>query len=226
MASSPVRVQQRKALEDPLAYLPCSAVLECERGQILYGYDQRCENLYVILSGQIKITRMADHGEQMLIDIYRTDEFFGESSLLNQPDTPEQALAYRKAKVMAWPTAEIEALIMQRPQLAVALLQTFGGRSLELTRRIENLLVDMVERRLARALIHFSSRLGTPQPDGGVLMEALTHELLGQYVGTSRETVSYHMINLRRLGYLKYSRKSILLYPDALNAWLESEPGT
>src|SRR5712671_4064240 len=89
MASSPIRIPQRKVLEDPLAHLPCSSVVEYGKGEILYGYAQRCENLYLILSGHVKVTRMADHGEQMLVDLYRTDEFFGESALLCLPDTAE-----------------------------------------------------------------------------------------------------------------------------------------
>jgi CRP-like cAMP-binding protein len=51
-------------------------------------------------------------------------------------------------------------------------------------------------------------------------MVALTHELLSQYVGTSREIVTHHMTHFRRLGYLRYSRKGIVLYPEAFREWL------
>ena len=43
-------------------------------------------------------------------------------------------------------------------------------------------------------------------------MLPLTHELLSQYVGTSREVVTQYMNQFRRQGYLRYSRKSIILY--------------
>jgi CRP-like cAMP-binding protein len=69
-------------------------------------------------------------------------------------------------------------------------------------------------------LIRFSERLGHRAEDGSVQMMPFTHELLSQYVGTSREIVTHYMNQFRRQGYLRYSRKGILLYRDALKEWL------
>jgi len=44
----------------------------------------------------------------------------------------------------------------------------------------------------------------------------ITHELLSRYVATSRELVTQRMNEFRRLGYVRYSRKEIVLYPEAL----------
>ena len=57
--------------------------------------------------------------------------------------------------------------------------------------------------------------------DGSVQMIPFTHELLSQYVGTSREIVTHYMNQFRRQGYLRYSRKGIMLYRDALREWLK-----
>jgi CRP-like cAMP-binding protein len=80
--------------------------------------------------------------------------------------------------------------------------------------------VDNIARRLARSLIRFSERLGVVEEDGSVRMTPFTHELLSQYVGTSREIVTHYMNHFRRQGYLKYSRKGIVLYRDAFRDWL------
>ena len=213
-------IAQQKPLVDPLAFLPCSTVMEFKKGTRIYEYDQPCEDLFLILSGTVRVSRMGDRGGELLLDIYRADEFFGDMALLNPSDTPEQAVACARSTVMRWRTVDIQAIIAARPQLAVALLQVFGQRSLGFTRRIRSLCFDSIESRLARSLIHFSERLGTPQPDGSVLMGPLTHGLLSQYVGTSREVVTCHMTDFRRLGHLQYSRKMILIYPDAIKLWL------
>ena len=132
----------------------------------------------------------------------------------------EAAVAHQHTTLMAWKTSDIEELILKRPMLAVALLQAFGQRSIYLTQRLESLSTDRIDRRLARSLIRFAERLGKPQDDGGIQMDPLTHELLAQYVGTSRELITCHMTKFRKLGYLQYSRRSIVLYRDALNAWV------
>jgi len=219
MASSPAFAPQ-KSLEDPLAHLPCSSIVEYKKGQIIYNQDQPSTNIYLIIGGKIKVSRLADDGHQVVIDIYQPDEFFGESAFLNLPHRCEQATALENTKVMAWTTAEIEDLILKRPRLSVALLHILVQRTIEFTHRIESFSVDNIARRLARSLIRFSERLGTEAEDGSVRMTPFTHELLSQYVGTSREIVTHYMNQFRRQGYLKYSRKEIILYRGAFREWL------
>ena len=99
---------------------------------------------------------------------------------------------------MTWTTSEIEDIIMKRPRLAVALLQILVQRTIEFTHRIESFSVDNIARRLARSLLRFSERLGAQEEDGAVRMVPFTHELLSQYVGTSREIVTHYMNQFRR----------------------------
>jgi CRP/FNR family transcriptional regulator len=220
MATSPTVFAPQKSLEDPLAHLPCSSIVEYKKGQMIYNQDQPSTNIYLIIAGKIKVSRVADDGHQVVVDIYQPDEFFGESAFLNLPHRCEQATALENTKVMAWTTAEIEDLILKRPRLSVALVQILVQRTIDFTHRIESFSVDNIARRLARSLIRFSDRLGTAEEDGSVRMTPFTHELLSQYVGTSREIVTHYMNQFRRQGYLKYSRKEIILYRDAFRDWL------
>ena len=121
---------------------------------------------------------------------------------------------------MMWTANEIEDIVMKKPRLAVALLQILVQRTIDFTHRIESFSVDNIARRLARSLIRFSERLGSPEDDGSIRMVPFTHELLSQYVGTSREIVTHYMNQFRRQGYLRYSRKGIILYRDAFKDWL------
>jgi CRP/FNR family transcriptional regulator len=187
---------------------------------MIYNQDQPSTSIYLVIDGKIKVSRLADDGHQVVMDIYQPDEFFGESAFLNLPHRPEQAVALENAKLMAWSTTEIDDIIMKRPRLAVALLQILAQRTMDFTYRIESFSVDNISRRLARTLIRFSERLGTQEEDGSVRMVPFTHELLSQYVGTSREIVTHYMNQFRRQGYLRYSRKGIILYRDAVKDWL------
>jgi CRP/FNR family transcriptional regulator len=207
-------------LEDPLAHLPYSTILEYKKADIIYDQDQPSTNIYVIIEGRVKVCRLADDGYQTVIDIYQPDEFFGESAFLNLRCRGEQATALDNTKLMTWTMSEIEDIMTKRPKLAVALLQILAQRTIHFAQRIESFSVDNIARRLARSLIGFSERLGLQEEDGSVRMVPFTHELLAQYLGTSREIVSSYMNQFRRQGFLKYSRKGIILYKDAVGDWL------
>lgn len=207
-------------LEDPLAHLPCSAIAEYRKGQTIFNQDQPSSSLHLIIEGMVKVVRLAEDGHQVVVDIFQMDEFIGESAFLNQPDRSEQAVALQDTKIMAWSVDEIEQIIMKRPKLAIAFLQIQVQRTQDLTRRIESFSADNIARRLARTLIRFSERLGTLETDGSVRMDNFTHELLSQYVGTSREIVTHYMNQFRRMGYVQYSRRGIVMYRDEFQNWL------
>ena len=206
-----------------MAHLPCSSILEYRRGQAIYDQQQPSTALYLIIDGRVKVSRLADDGHQVVVDIYQPDEFFGESAFLNLQFRPEQATALENTKLMTWSATEIEEIISRRPRLAIALLQIMVQRTLEFTHRIESFSVDNIARRLARSLIRFSERLGVVEDDGYVRMTPFTHELLSQYVGTSREIVTHYMNQFRRQGFLRYSRKGIVLHLDAFKSWLRED---
>jgi len=220
MASSQTVAAAQNALEDPLAHLPCSGIVEHKKGQLIYRQDQPSTSIYLVIDGRVKVARLAEDGRQTIVDIYRTDDFFGESALLGLPRMPEQASALEDTKLMAWTAADIGNISQTRPRLAIALLQIVVQRSLEYGHRIESFSMDNIGRRLARTLIRFSHRLGSAEPDGSYRMAPFTHELLSQYVGTSREIVTHYMNLFRRQGYLRYSRKGIILFRDAFDECL------
>src|ERR1035438_7335104 len=93
MASITVRIATQKVLEDPLALLPCSSIAEFKKGQLIYNQDQPSTNIYLVIEGKVKVSRMGDDGRQVVVDIYQPDEFFGESAFLDLPQRSEQAAA-------------------------------------------------------------------------------------------------------------------------------------
>ena len=210
-------------LEDPLVYLSSSRILEYRKGQIIYNHDQPSTEICLVIQGKVKVCRVAHDGSPVIVDIYRHEDFFGESAFLNSPTRNEQAVALEDTKLMTWTMAEIEEIVVRRPRLGVALLQMLARRSIEFWHRIESFSVDSVPRRLGRALLRFSERFDQTADDGSVLMMPFTHELLSQYVGTSREIVTQFMNQFRRQGYLSYSRKGISLHRDALKSWFDGQ---
>jgi CRP/FNR family transcriptional regulator len=218
MASSSTPSAFHAPLEDVLAHLPVSSTINYRKGQVIYGPDHPSKSIYLVAAGKVGLSQIAEDGREILLEIVRTDELFGESAFLNDSRRSEQATAIEDVMLMTWTASHIEDLVTKRPRLAVALLQILAQRNSDLTHRIESFSIDNIERRLARSLIRFSERLGTTEEDGSIRMMPFTHELLSRYVGTSREVVTQYMNRFRKQGYVSYSRHGIRLHRDALKA--------
>src|ERR1700728_4887130 len=114
MSMAPAPVPEIRPLEDPLAHLPCSTILEYRKGQTIYGQDRPSTSIYLVIDGKVKVCRMDDDGRQVVVDIYEPDEFFGESAFLGLPQRTEISVALENTKVMTWTTVEIEDIATRR----------------------------------------------------------------------------------------------------------------
>jgi CRP/FNR family transcriptional regulator len=188
---------------------------------LIYGLDAYPTSIYLVVKGTVGISHIAHDGSEVLLDIVRPDDLFGESAFLQAPRRLERAEAIQRAEVMSWSVSEMEDLVMKRPRLAVALLQILAQRNVEYTLRIESFAIDSIARRLARSLLRLSDRLGTPEESGSVRMMPLSHYMLSRYIGTSREIVTHHMGQFRKNGYVDYSRRGISLHRDTLKSVLD-----
>jgi CRP/FNR family transcriptional regulator, cyclic AMP receptor protein len=221
MASSTTVLEKQTRIEDVLEHLPISSTTQYRKGQVIYGPDDPSSRMYLVVTGTVGVSQITEDGRELLLDLVRPDELFGESAFLDVPRPSEQAIAIERAELMTWAISDMEALVRKRPSLAVALLQFLAQRNAELTRRIESLSIDSIEQRLARSLIRLSERLGTPEEDGSIRMMPFTHVMLSRYVGTTREIVTQHMNRFRKRGYVSYSREAIILYSGTLKTVLD-----
>jgi CRP-like cAMP-binding protein len=208
-------MHQAPSYADPLAYLPVSSVSEFRNGSVIYGDEASKDRLYLVLDGTVKIARVRPDQSRVLVDVYQEDEFFGGSCLVGSV-TNETATALGSVRVMSWPATQIRELVLRRPELGFSLLQLLIQRSVEFGERVQSFAADNIERRAVVALLRFSNKLGRPAAGGGREMIAFTHHELAQYVGTSREGITVMMNAFRRRGFLNYSRKSMVVFEDAL----------
>jgi CRP/FNR family transcriptional regulator len=174
--------------------------MEYEKRQVIYEPTNPSTGLHVIIGGKVLVQRTTADGAKLMVNIHQTDELFGEIVFIGLTESPEIATALEPTRVMTWTGDEIERYILERPRLALALLQMFTKRCMEYTQRIESCAAERIEQRLARMLLYLSERLGHMSEDGKLKMLPLTHKLLAQYVGTSREIVTSNMVQFSAAG--------------------------
>jgi CRP-like cAMP-binding protein len=212
-------------LEDALMYLPRKGVTDFRRGQTIFDEHQPSRGLHLVVQGRVKVTIPLDDGTQTVVDIFTTDDFFGEGSLLGSSQYPERAVALDNVTLMSWNGSEIEEQIERQPRLGLALLQMLVKRGLDFEERLQSFALDKTPERVVRALLRFGERLGTRVEDGSVKIPPLTHQVISEYVGTSREIVTFQMNYLRQKGFLRYSRRGIQVYMEPLRQHLKEQTG-
>jgi CRP/FNR family transcriptional regulator len=209
-------------VDDPLTFLPRKPVQEFAKRRVIYDAHQPSDSLYVVILGRVKLTNVSAEGGQMIARIVASEGLFGESALVGQHRS-ETAVALDNVTLMAWTSAEVERHIEREPRLGIALSQYLVRECIELQDRIESMAVYKTPERVMVSLIQLANSLGTPTADGGMRIVALTHHTIAEYVGTSREIVTFQLNRLRRLGMLRYSRKYMDIYAEAMKSVLRDQ---
>lgn len=190
---------------------------------MIYDAEHPSTGIYLVIRGMVKVCRRVHERPSILMEIYSADEFFGESSVLNEQIPLETAAALEDTSLMFWTAVEIEQQVEKQPELGLAFIQMLTRRLVDCSARVESLNREKCRERIIRGLLRFAERLGDTADDGSVRIPPLSQQTISEYVGTSREIVTLHMNQLRQRGAMRYSRKGINIYPDALGRELKSE---
>jgi CRP-like cAMP-binding protein len=113
--------------------------------------------------------------------------------------------------------SDLERLILNKPQVALRILEITGRRLREAEERLENMAFKGIPARLASMLLRLAEEQGSNEITG------FTHQDLAESVGTYRETATQVLNDLKAAGYIDIGRKRItILDPEGLATVAES----
>ena len=111
-------VAASRELEDALMYLPRKALTSYRKGQIIFDEHHPPNGLHLVVQGRVKVTVRFEDGTETIIDIFSTDDFLGESSLVGGFQHSERAVALDNVSLMSWTTAKSRSSRSASPSLA------------------------------------------------------------------------------------------------------------
>lgn len=173
------------------------------RGELLFYQDDLADCVYVVRSGLISIFLGMPDGRELVINVMRPGDVFGEIALFTDQSRSTGAMGREDAEVIAIPKQ--------------AFMETVEGES-DLLRRVLEMTAKRLrmssERESALAFLDASARIARvvltleEQTDGRGVIE-ITQEDLSQHVGLTRQTVASTLGRWRRDGWVDTSRGEI-----------------
>ena len=175
-------------------------------GRILYQPDEKPETLYLLKTGHVQIYRISPDGKRFVISNIEPGMFFGEMALLGQSLHDSFAEAVSESTLCVISRRDLEYLIGRFPTVGVRIMQVLADRLNEAETQLEDLALKSLTARLATLILRLTS-----EADARVI--GLTHNDMAERVGTSRETATQALNELKNSGLIAIGRKRI----DVLN---------
>lgn len=164
--------------------------------------------LHVVGSGRVRLFRRQGDRE-LTLDYLGAGELLGETVLFEE--SPPEAVATDAVEAVRIPVGVVRELLSGDAAFAVRMLDLVGERRLIAERRIHSLLTRSVESRVAEFLLHAASRHGVPDSRGTLIGVKFTHQEIANYVGSTRETVTLILGDLKRRGLVSTEHRRVVL---------------
>jgi CRP-like cAMP-binding protein len=179
------------------------------RGRVFYRPEEPGEVLFILKEGRVQLYRISPEGKKLVITTLGPHTLFGEMALLGTKMHNTFAEAIDDCLICVMSRTDLERLILNKPQVALRILEITGKRLREAEERLENMAFKGIPARLASLLLRLAEEQGTHEISG------LTHQDLAESVGTYRETATQVLNDLKAQGLIEIGRKRISILDEA-----------
>ncbi len=183
-----------------------------ERGRFLFQEGMVADELYVIISGKIQISKITSDGRELSLRICGENEICGELTLFtDQPKYLLSAKVLEEGEIAAIKKEVIESEIFQNSKLAFELMKWMSDHFRKTQTKFRDLVLNGKRGALFSTLIRMTNSYGVKKGDGILIDLPLTNQELANFCGTSRESTNRILSELKRDNIISIKRGKITI---------------
>jgi CRP/FNR family transcriptional regulator len=189
------------------------------KGSILYAEGEQSRGVYLVCSGKVKLTTSSTEGRTLIVRIVEAGEMIGAGAAIL--DTPHEVSAetLEPSQLNFIRRDDFLKFLNTYPEACMHAAQQLSETYHDAQREIRSLgLSQTTAEKLARVLLDWCARAETTAA-GIRLKILLTHEEIAQMIGTTRETVTRVLSDLKARKIIEVKGSTLLvLQKDQLQA--------
>ncbi|MFN2185418.1 MAG: Crp/Fnr family transcriptional regulator [Anaerolineae bacterium] len=186
-----------------------TTITTCRRGRLFYMPEDTSEVLFLLKEGRVQLYRISPDGKKLVIGTIGPGAIFGEMALIGQGMHNTFAEATEDCVLLVMSREDVERLLVTKPKVALRIFEELGSRLKETESRLEEIAFKGIPARLASYLLQLSDEQGSDTITG------MTHQDLGEQIGTYRETTTQTLNTFKADGLIDIGRKRITILDRA-----------
>ena len=183
-----------------------------KKNDFVYFTNEKAKNIYMIANGRIKIGHYNDEGKEVVKAILGEGEIFGELVLTGEEVRTDFAQAMDdNTTVCPVSLEDMQALMVDNKELSFKIYKLIGLRIKKLERKIESLVFKDARTRIIEFLKDAAAWKGKKVGFETMIPTKLTHKDIANLTGTSRQTVTTILNELKESNLIYFDRRKILI---------------
>jgi len=224
MATHTVGIHKNVESEGKDTTLPAACCDQLERvaltnsyptGAVLFAEGQVSRGVYIVRRGRVKLSVCARDGKTLILRIAAAGEMLGVAAVISAREYEATAAALEPSEITFIRQSDVLRLMRLFPEFALQVTQHLSQDYTSTCQEIRDLMLsDSASEKLARLLVGWLDQNAESQhPDQMKL--ALTHEEIGQMIGSSRETVTRLLAGFKKQHLIRQNGATLVV-PDRM----------
>jgi CRP/FNR family cyclic AMP-dependent transcriptional regulator len=182
-------------------------------GALLYAEGEAPAGLFILCTGQVKLTISSGSGKTLIKRIVQPGETLGLSSVLSGNAYKSTAETVRPSQLKFVKREDFTRFTAEHRDVQFNIARQLIEECESDANQIRALgLANSAAERLAQLLLAWCDEAGEPSQSGMRFPVAMTHEDISQLIGTSRETVTRLLKSFKEKKILTVRRSSMTLH--------------
>ena len=169
------------------------------------------DRVFFIHSGKIKIYKTDSSGREHIVSVLEAGEMFPHAGFFRQGNYPAHAEVMEEAQLIAIPIDEFEKLLLSNPILCIKLFKVLGEKIVDLQNRLEEQILHNTYEQIIMLLLRLCKTNGMRLDNSYKITTHFTNRELANMIGTSRETVSRTINQLKKKDFLLTDEEGFFL---------------
>jgi CRP-like cAMP-binding protein len=183
-----------------------------DKDQFIYFEDEASDHIYLIAEGRVKIGSYTEDGKEVTKAILSAGEIFGELALIGQEKRNDFAQAMdNETTICPMNIDDMKELMAQNKALSLKIYKLLGLRIKKLERKVESLVFKDSRTRIVEFLKDWAHEKGKKVGFETMMKNYLTHKDIAALTGTSRQTVTTILNELKEKNIINFDRRRILV---------------
>jgi CRP/FNR family cyclic AMP-dependent transcriptional regulator len=182
------------------------------KGAVLFAEGQSPRGIYVLCKGRVKLTMCSTEGKTLILSIAEPEEVLGLSATVS--GTPHELTAETAdpCQVNFVKREDFLRFLKEHSDACLRVAEQLGDRYNTACKEIRAVVLShSAAEKLAKLLLEWSAKSGEATKAEPRLKLALTHDEIAQMIGTSRETVTRLLSDLKKRQIVQIKRKTLLI---------------
>lgn len=181
------------------------------RKQPIWEPGHAATEVFWVRSGVLRISQFTQDGRELSIGLYAKHALVGLGAALSEAPRTDTAVAHDDLTLYAASASYLTSLMRSQPLLAGRIAALLASTQERLHRRMTDLVYKTAHARLASLFLDLADTFGVRDSRGTIVNLKLTHREMATLIGTTRETVSFAIVDLRKDQVIENQGKRVVI---------------